>query len=106
MAKQTKKANGTDKKPTASAAASLPMFYNKVEALSASAHGDLKVIENNIDVSFARESNSLMLTAVEFAQAAHHYPVVFGNAELEAVPFAVTGHTAVSYTHLTLPTKA
>ena len=96
MAKQTVKANGTGKKPTASeaaAAAALPMFYNKVEALSASAHGDLKVIENNIDVSYARESNSIMLTAVEFAQAAHHYPVVFGSSELEAVPFAVTGHT-------------
>jgi len=117
MAKPTKKTNGAAKKPTASAkkapasaknapakkkqpatagaaaAANLPMFYKKVEALSASAHGDLKVRENSADVSFARESNSIMLTAVEFAQAAHHYPVVFGSAELEAVPFAVTGHT-------------
>lgn len=114
MAKPTKKANGADKKPTAAAKkaparkapakkkptaaaaaadSGLPMFYNKVEALSAGVHGDLKVKENNNDVSFARESNSLMLTAVEFAQAAHHYPVVFGSAELEAVPFGVTGHT-------------
>ena len=122
MAKPTKKANGADKKPaasakrkaparkapaakasaskapakkkqTAAAASNLPMFYNKVEALSASAHADLKVKENNSDVSFARQSNSIMLTAVEFAQAAHHYPVVFGSKELEAVPFAVTGHT-------------
>ena len=113
MAKPTKKTNEAAKKPAAAAkktpakkkqaaapateaaaaASNLPMFYTKVEALSASAHGDLKVTENNNDVSFARESNSIMLTAVEFAQAAHHYPVVFGSKELEAVPFAVTGHT-------------
>lgn len=97
MAKPTKQANGTDKKPTASAAAAaaatLPMFYKTVEVLSASAHGDLKAKENNFDVSFAREANSIMLTGVEFAQASHHFPVVFGSAELEAVPFAVTGHT-------------
>ena len=93
MAKTTKETPGSAKKQDAVPTADLPVFYNKVEALSASAHGDLKVKENNNDVSFARESNSIMLTAIEFAQAAHHYPVVFGNAELEAVPFAVTGHT-------------
>ena len=106
MAKTTKKTNEDAKKPTAPAkkspakkkqtaapAAELPMYYNKVEMLSAGAHGDLKVKENNNDVSFARDSNSIMLTAIEFSQAAHHYPVVFGNAELDAIPFAVTGHT-------------
>lgn len=106
MAKTTKKTNGAAKKPatarkkvpakkaeTGAAASVLPMFYNKVEALTAATHSDLKVKENDNDVSFAREANSLMLTAVEFAQAAHHYPVVFGSTELEAVPFAVTGHT-------------
>lgn len=105
MAKTTKTTNGAAKKPAATKKApakkkaddttpsTLPMFYNKVEALTAKTHGDLKVKENNNDVAFAREANSLMLTAVEFAQAAHHYPVVFGSKELEAVPFAVTGHT-------------
>lgn len=71
----------------------LPLFYNKVEPLTAQAHGDLKVNEATGDVSFAKNANSLMLTAVEFPQAAHHYPVVFGSKELGAIPFVVTGHS-------------
>lgn len=90
MVKTTKKSKKSEKP---SAAPALPMFYNKVEALSASLHGDLKVRENNNDVSFAREAKSLMLTAVEFSQAAHHYPIVFGSSDLGAVPLAVTGYT-------------
>ncbi|MEP3629952.1 MAG: SapC family protein [Hyphomicrobiales bacterium] len=93
MAKTPKSPKKPKKSDKASAAPALPMFYNKVEALSASAHGDLKVKENSNDVSFAREAKSLMLTAVEFSQAARHYPIVFGTSDVGAVPLAVTGYT-------------
>lgn len=93
MAKTPKPPKTPKKSDKASATPALPMFYNKVEALSASAHGDLKVKENNNDVSFAREAKSLMLTAVEFSQAARHYPIVFGSSDLGAVPLAVTGYS-------------
>ncbi|MEP1441815.1 MAG: SapC family protein, partial [Hyphomicrobiales bacterium] len=81
-------------KKTEASSSPLPMFYNKVEALSAATHGDLRVSENDNNVSFASEANSIMLTAVEFSEAAHHFPIVFGGAELDSVPFVVTSHIA------------
>ena len=101
MAKTTKpakKASAAKKSPSknendaSSSPALLPMFYNKVEVLNSTTHGALRVKDGDSDVSFARGANSLMLTAVEFAEAAHYYPVVFGSAELEAIPFGITGH--------------
>jgi len=103
MAKSTKAAGGDKKKPvkpskktpakSEAVTTGLPLFYNKIEPLVAATHGELKVKQGENPVSFAKDANSLMLTAVEFSQAAHHYPVVFGTKELEAIPFGVMGHT-------------
>ena len=73
--------------------ANMPMFYNDVVPLTSKAHGDLKVKERVDNISFAKVANSIMLTAVEFPQAAQFYPVVFGVEAMDSLPFAVTGHT-------------
>lgn len=43
--------------------------------------------------AFARDLNSLLITAVEFFQAARHYPIVFGrdNQTGQYIPVIVTG---------------
>lgn len=96
--KTAKKSNGAvassaAKKAKEDQKPNLPMFYNEVVPLTAAAHGNLKVKSQANNVTFAKSANSVMLTAVEFSQAAQSFPVVFGSEELESLPFAVTGHT-------------
>ena len=90
-----KAATGADKKPDAveaGGASGLPMFYNGVTLLNKETHGKLKVKPLS-DHGFAANANSIVLAASEFAQAAAHYPIVFGKAGDEMMAFAVTGHT-------------
>lgn len=57
------------------------LFYRSVVPVNANRHKDWSV-KTGDSYAFAAEVNSVPLTAVEFAQAAGEYPIVFaGNAE-------------------------
>lgn len=75
------------KTPTAQQA--LPLFYRKLEPLSAEKHGALSVVEKGT-YAFAKGANSVPINAVEFAMAARNYPIVFAS-EGVAPPAVVLG---------------
>lgn len=79
-------ANGSEE-----ASANFPMFYKSISVLNKDAHGDLKITPPK-NFNFAKEANSIIVMASEFAQAAMHYPIVFGQIGDDTVSFAVTGH--------------
>lgn len=67
----------------------LPVFYTRPEILNPSLHGNLK-LDTTVDFSFASGSNAIPLNVAEFPLAAHHYPIVFVNADTP-VSMAITG---------------
>jgi len=71
---------------------SMPMFYNSVVPLNANTHGKLR-LKPAKDLGFAKRANSIVLAASEFAEAAMHYPIVFGRNNQTLLAFAITGHT-------------
>jgi len=71
--------------------ANFPMFYKNISVLNKDAHADLKITPPK-NFNFAKEANSIIVMASEFAQAAMHYPIVFGQIGQDTVSFAVTGH--------------
>src|SRR5690606_31189634 len=72
-------------------AAQTPLFYKKVVPLSKERHKDLH-LEPISGFSFAAETNSVYITAVEFPRAALEYPIVFGrDAQGAAFPLVLLG---------------
>lgn len=65
-----------------------PIFYERPEALHAAQHGALR-LRAEADFGFARNTNSIPITASEFSQAMRFYPIVF--ADQAAFPVAVLG---------------
>ncbi|HTT07208.1 MAG TPA: SapC family protein [Gammaproteobacteria bacterium] len=69
----------------------LPLFYKKLVPLNRDQHRNL-YIKAESGFSFARETNSVFVAAVEFPQAALEYPVVFaGTPTGEILPLALLG---------------
>jgi hypothetical protein len=66
------------------------LYYNKVVPVSKDQHGDWSVKATG-DYSFARESNSVPLMAVEFPAAAAEYAIVFVGTEDSIMPVAILG---------------
>lgn len=64
---------------------SQPLFYKNVVPINKEQHGEL-CIEPVEGFEFANESSSLYIAAVEFAQAAREYAIVFGK-DSEGVVF-------------------
>ncbi|MEM7067696.1 MAG: SapC family protein [Pseudomonadota bacterium] len=73
-------------------ATGLPPLYTSVALINAEAHGKMKfkAVQN---YKFAKNANSVVLAAVEFSQAAAHYPIVFGKSGDDLIAHAVLGHT-------------
>lgn len=71
-------------------AMTLPIFYKKPVALSSEAHAELR-LQVRDNYRFATDSNAVPLTAGEFAQACHEYPIVFVQAEETVSPVALLG---------------
>ena len=68
-----------------------PIFYKNVVPLSKEQHSKL-YMEALEGFDFANETNSLYIAAVEFAQAAREYPIVFGKDPQDVVfPVALLG---------------
>lgn len=65
-----------------------PMFYEVPAALSAAAHGTLK-IRPEFDFSHAAKTNAVPVTAPEFVLAARSYPIIFVGEML--IPTAALG---------------
>ena len=80
------------KTPTNVPSSALPMFYQTVVAINSEVHRDLTLSPSK-NLAFAKSASSIVLAASEFAEAAMHYPIVFGRIENQLRAFAVTGHT-------------
>ena len=65
------------------------LLYQTIEPMDAGHHLGLGMADAQ-DYSFARGTHIIPLTAVEFVQAARHYPIVF-NADNAATPVALVG---------------
>jgi hypothetical protein len=67
------------------------LFYDKPVALNKIAHKDLRMKTVAGDFGFARATNSVILAAVEFSEAAKEYPIVFAKVGEGVVPVALLG---------------
>lgn len=66
------------------------LFYKNARPVTVSAHGDLSV-RGTDGYGFASKVNSVPLTAIEFAAAAGHYPIVFAGTEERVMPAVILG---------------
>lgn len=66
------------------------LFYEQATPLSKERHAKWAV-ELGRNYAFARATNSVPLTRVEFARAAREYPIVFAGPEDEPFPLAILG---------------
>lgn len=68
------------------------VFYQKVVALNSEVHRNLKFDADQVNFAFARDTTAVLLAGVEFAEAAHEYPVVFTRGEDKQLrPVALLG---------------
>lgn len=81
----------TDEKATdAPAAPAYPLFYKQPVVLRREEHSKLRLLPAT-NYSFARDTNSVLVMASEFTQAARFYPIVFvGERPLPAVVLGLT----------------
>lgn len=89
-----KKKSAAVKKENNPASASL-LFYEKPTVLEKNRHAKAGVSSTS-DFSFARNTNSIALSAVEFIEAARCYPIVFTDGEVPA-PVALVGLEQANY---------
>jgi hypothetical protein len=66
------------------------LMYDKVVPLNAQAHKDL-YIRAAKEYGFAKDLNSVPLTAVEFPSAASEYAIVFAGTDEEVMPAVIMG---------------
>ena len=64
------------------------LFYDSVIPVTVKKHKDLSI--ERVNFEFAREANSVPLTAVEIPRASREFTIVFAGTE-EVVPVAVLG---------------
>ncbi|MCZ6885101.1 MAG: SapC family protein [Alphaproteobacteria bacterium] len=90
-----KKKNGNSEAPkteapeTDATKPALPLFYSDPHALSVERHGK-KAISTETNYSFAKDTNSVPVTAMELTRVMRSYPIVFTASE-PVVPVAILG---------------
>ncbi len=52
-------------------------FYQKVVALNSNVHRNLRFDASKVSFNFVRDTTAVLLGAIEFAEAAREYPIVF-----------------------------
>jgi len=67
----------------------LPLFYKNLQPLSASLHGNLRIVPSGTASYFA-QANAIPLTIDEFVAAQRFFPIVFSGGDLP-VPLALLG---------------
>ncbi len=73
----------------------LPLLYHDPVALDADRHRNLTVAPSPGGYRFAATAHSIMLTAVEFAEACRDYPIIFYAADDGSItPLAMLGFQA------------
>lgn len=66
------------------------LFYNEARPVSVERHKDLSV-KTGATYRFAKNVNSVPLTAIEFGQAAAEYPIVFAGTGEAVMPAVILG---------------
>lgn len=66
------------------------LFYQDAKPVTSDRHRDVSIKAGH-SYSFARNVNSVPVTAVEFAQAAAEYPIVFAGTEHSIMPAVILG---------------
>ncbi len=66
------------------------LIYTRAQAVSSQRHREWSVKTDNT-YAFAKDVNSIPLTAVEFMAAAADYPIVFAGSDDQLMPLAVMG---------------
>lgn len=66
------------------------LFYNEARPVSVERHKDLSV-KTGATYRFAKNVNSVPLTAIEFGQAAAEYPIVFAGTSESVMPAVILG---------------
>lgn len=67
------------------------IFYQKPVALNKDAHRNLRIAAQPVNFSFAAPTNSVILTGVEFVEAAKEYPIIFVRAGERITSAALLG---------------
>ena len=91
----TKQANEAAPADGATQATGLPLFFHKPAPVNPDRHGKT-TIHPETSLRFASETNSIPLNAIEFIEAAKHYPIVFTNEE-NPTPVALVGLEQSNY---------
>lgn len=66
------------------------LFYKKIVPLNERRHENY-CFEGKGDYSFAKETNAVFLSQMEFTKAAREYPIVFAGKDENLSPFALVG---------------
>ncbi|KAF0285429.1 hypothetical protein BA899_00070 [Spiribacter sp. SSL99] len=66
------------------------LFYSEPVALNRDQHKSMK-IDPPKDYGFTRQTNSVALAGVEFAEASRNFPIVFTRSAGQVIPVAVLG---------------
>jgi hypothetical protein len=66
------------------------LFYNEAKPVNVERHKDLSV-KTGVTYRFAKNVNSVPLTAIEFGQAAAEYPIVFAGTGEAIMPAVILG---------------
>ena len=73
----------------------MPLFFKNPVPVDAERHAKAGIVLSN-DTSFARGTNSLLLNAVEFVEAAKYFPIVF-TQDGDIMPAVLTGLESRNY---------
>jgi hypothetical protein len=76
-------------------AANLPLFFKNPKPLDMKRHADAGLMPVQ-DLSFTNETNSILINAVEFFEAAKQYPIVFTQGEVP-LPAVIVGLEKQNY---------
>lgn len=75
--------------------ANLPLFFKRPMIIEKERHKNAYLSQTS-DIGFARQTNSVPLSALEFIEAAKHYPIVFTSDD-QCIPVAVLGWEQENY---------
>ncbi len=67
------------------------LFYEQPVALNKERHRAFKIDNKGANYSFARGTNSVIITGMEFVHVAKEYPIVFAKAGDRTIPLAMLG---------------
>jgi hypothetical protein len=68
------------------------LFYKKAVVLDSEIHKDYKITSVSNDYSFAKDTNSVIISGIEFSEITKEYPIVFSQSEDGVIlPVALLG---------------